>query len=194
MIYSPNLYPFILSHGAPTDGFPIPPSKEQVAEGLMEEIMADARKEGKTLSYTITLIDRVDSDPGNIDVDLHILCDEPTARYIEDLEHDISPATGSKLNWWRSSVDTSGMSYKLVIAGMDKQMADVMLAETPLRSTEVHHRGYWKHTKLDINGTTIGWIESSRTNDPLHIHLDLATLKRLDENWQCTLESLGVLR
>lgn len=192
MIYSPNLYPFILSHGAPTDGFPIPPSKEQVAEGLMEEIAIEAKKEGHVLTYTVSHITQTDGT-SNMDVDLHIVCDEPTARFIEDLEYDISPATGSKLNWWRSEPPRPS-KVKIRMDYENKAQADALIAMTPLKTKDVSARGLWTYTMLFAAGVPVGSLCCNRTNDPLHIDLDLTALMAHDEDWQTTLETLGVLR
>ena len=56
-----------------------------------------------------------------------------------------------------------------------KSDADALLASIPgIRTHEVHsHRGYWDYTKVFFHTMSIGSIEPSRTNDPLHITINL---------------------
>lgn len=85
------------------------------------------------------------------------------------------------------------------IKGMSKQIADALVAKTPLQPVEhSNHRTGWDFTTLFIitagSSVRVGFIRPNTRAHPLHIELDLTALKKADpENWQTTLETLGVL-
>lgn len=79
------------------------------------------------------------------------------------------------------------------IEGFGKKQADEFIAKTPLTKREVNGRYGWSYTLLYAAGVKVGIMNHNKTNDPLHIALDLNSLRAHDEHWQTTLETFGVL-
>lgn len=87
----------------------------------------------------------------------------------------------------------NGLEIKIRIEGFNKQVADALIAKTSLVPEERMGRVGWDYTVLRAAGVVVGMLNHNRTNDPLHLSLNLTALKTYDEHWQTTLESLGVL-
>ena len=86
-----------------------------------------------------------------------------------------------------------GLEIKIRIQGFNKQVADALIARTPMVPHERSGRIGWSYTILRVAGVQVAVLNCNRINDPLHMMLDLNALKHVDPDWQCTLETLGVL-
>lgn len=85
------------------------------------------------------------------------------------------------------------LDIEIRISGLNKVIADQLLDNTPIQRQERYSRGFWQYSTLMVKFVRVGILQSYAVNRPLHISLDLTTLKEVDEDWQTTLETLGVL-